>query len=77
MGQGLHYLPSLTAFVIGVVMACWLRRVAGARAAPISLLVEIAFPVLVGILHNRLPGAAGTLGISFVACDAGGELSAG
>lgn len=65
--KALHYLPSLTAFVIGVVMACWLRRAAGARAAPISLLVEIAFLVLVGILHNRLPGMAGTLGISFVA----------
>jgi uncharacterized membrane protein YoaK (UPF0700 family) len=65
--KALHYLPSLTAFVIGVVMACWLRRVAGPRAAPISLLVEIAFLVLVAILHNRLPGVAGTLGISFVA----------
>jgi uncharacterized membrane protein YoaK (UPF0700 family) len=28
--KALHYLPSLTAFVIGVIMACWLRRVAGA-----------------------------------------------
>jgi uncharacterized membrane protein YoaK (UPF0700 family) len=65
--KALHYVPSLTAFVIGVVMACWLRRVAGHRAAPISLLVEIAFLVLVAILHNRLPGVAGTLGISFVA----------
>lgn len=65
--KALHYLPSLTAFVIGVVMACWLRRLAGTRAAPISILVEIAFLVLVAILHNRLPGVAGTLGISFVA----------
>jgi uncharacterized membrane protein YoaK (UPF0700 family) len=65
--KALHYVPSLMAFVIGVVMACWLRRVAGHRAAPISLLVEIAFLVLVAILHNRLPGVAGTLGISFVA----------
>src|SRR5215213_8310521 len=65
--KALHYLPSLTAFVIGVIMACWLRRAAGARAAPISILIEIAFLVLVGILHNRLPGVAGTLGISFVA----------
>jgi uncharacterized membrane protein YoaK (UPF0700 family) len=65
--KALHYVPSLTAFVIGVIMACWLRRAAGARAAPISILVEIAFLVLVAILHNRLPGVAGTLGISFVA----------
>jgi uncharacterized membrane protein YoaK (UPF0700 family) len=65
--KALHYLPSLTAFVIGVIMACWLRRAAGARAAPISILIEIALLVLVGILHNRLPGVAGTLGISFVA----------
>mgnify|MGYP003694095833 CR=1 FL=1 len=41
--RALHYLPSLTAFVIGVIMACWLRRLVGARAAPISLLVEIIF----------------------------------
>jgi uncharacterized membrane protein YoaK (UPF0700 family) len=65
--RALHYVPSLTAFVIGVIMACWLRRLVGVRAAPISLLVEIAFLVLVAILHNRLPGVAGTLGISFVA----------
>ena len=65
--RALHYLPSLTAFVIGVSMACWVRRLVGVRAAPISLLVEIAFLVLVAILHNRLPGVAGTLGISFVA----------
>jgi uncharacterized membrane protein YoaK (UPF0700 family) len=48
-------------------MACWLRRLAGGRAAPISLLVEIIFLVVIAILHNRLPGVAGTLGISFVA----------
>ena len=67
MGEALHYLPSLTAFVIGVMMACWLRRLAGARAAPISLLVEIIFLIVVAILHNRTPGVAGTLGISLVA----------
>jgi uncharacterized membrane protein YoaK (UPF0700 family) len=48
-------------------MACWLRRLSGANAGPISLLIEIAFLILVAILHNRLPGVAGTLGISFVA----------
>ena len=48
-------------------MASWLRRLAGVNAGPISLLIEIAFLVLVAILHNRLPDVAGTLGISFVA----------
>ena len=65
--RALHYVPSLTAFVLGVFMACWLRRLAGANAGHISLLIEIAFLILVAILHNRLPGVAGTLGISFVA----------
>ena len=65
--RALHYLPSLAAFVIGVIMACWLRRLVGARAAPISLLVEIIFLIVVAILHNRTPGVAGTLGISLVA----------
>ena len=63
----LHYFPPLIAFVIGVIMASCLRRVAGSQAGPISLLIEIAFLVLVAILHNRLPDLAGTLGISFVA----------
>jgi uncharacterized membrane protein YoaK (UPF0700 family) len=65
--KALHYVPSLSAFVLGVIMACWLRRLAGANAGPISLLIEISFLILVAILHNRLPGVAGTLGISFVA----------
>jgi uncharacterized membrane protein YoaK (UPF0700 family) len=65
--KALHYVPSLAAFVLGVVMASWLRRLAGANAGPISLLIEIAFLILVAVLHNRLPGVAGTLGISFVA----------
>jgi uncharacterized membrane protein YoaK (UPF0700 family) len=33
----------------------------------ISTLTEIALLVAIGILHNRLPEMAGTLGISFVA----------
>src|SRR5438477_1954917 len=65
--NALHYFPPLIAFVIGVIMASCLRRVAGSQAGPISILIEIAFLVLVAILHNRLPGVAGTLGISFVA----------
>jgi uncharacterized membrane protein YoaK (UPF0700 family) len=65
--KALHYVPSLTAFVVGVIMASWLRRLAGANAGPISLLIEFAFLILVAVLHNRLPGVAGTLGISFVA----------
>jgi len=65
--KALHYVPSLAAFVLGVVMASWLRRLAGAKTGPISLLIEIAFLILVAVLHNRLPDVAGTLGISFVA----------
>jgi uncharacterized membrane protein YoaK (UPF0700 family) len=65
--NALHYFPPLIAFVIGVIMASCLRRVAGSQAGPISILIEIAFLVLVAILHNRLPDVAGTLGISFVA----------
>ena len=37
------------------------------RASAISTLIEIVLLVAVGILHNRLPDLAGTLGISFVA----------
>jgi len=36
-------------------------------ASAISTLIEILLLVAVGILHNRLPDLAGTLGISFVA----------
>jgi uncharacterized membrane protein YoaK (UPF0700 family) len=66
-GKALHYLPPLLAFTIGVIMACWLRWAAPLRAARISLLTEIVFLFIVAILHNRLPGLAGTLGISLVA----------
>src|SRR5436189_101744 len=65
--NALHYFPPLIAFVIGVIMASCLRRVAGRQAGPISILIELSFLVLVAILHNRLPDLAGTLGISFVA----------
>src|SRR5260370_30030897 len=37
--RALHYLPSLTAFVIGVITACWLPRLVGPRPASISLLL--------------------------------------
>jgi uncharacterized membrane protein YoaK (UPF0700 family) len=65
--EAFHYVPSLAAFCIGVVVASWLRRVAGNRTAQISLMVEIAMLVLVSILHKRVPAVAGTLGISMVA----------
>jgi uncharacterized membrane protein YoaK (UPF0700 family) len=38
----------------------------GANAGPKSLLIEIAFLILVAVLHNRLPSVAGTLG--FLRC---------
>src|SRR5205085_9183724 len=65
--KAFHFVPSLAAFCIGVVAASLLRRVAGNRTAQISLMVEIAMLILVGILHNRAPAVAGTLGISMVA----------
>jgi uncharacterized membrane protein YoaK (UPF0700 family) len=63
----LHYVPPLIAFMCGVIVACSLRHFAGAKAAQISLVMEISFLCVVAILHNRLPELAGTLGISFVA----------
>ncbi|TPQ33862.1 DUF1275 domain-containing protein [Bradyrhizobium guangdongense] len=65
--KALHFVPPLLAFAVGIVLAAWLRRVAGERAAAISTLVEILLLVAIGILHNRLPDLAGTLGISLVA----------
>src|SRR3954454_13332630 len=46
--QAFHFVPSLFAFFVGVVIASWLRRAVGARAGQISLLVEIAVLILVG-----------------------------
>jgi uncharacterized membrane protein YoaK (UPF0700 family) len=65
--RALHFAPPIAAFMVGVVVAAWLRRAAGDRASAISSLIEILLLVTVGILHNRLPDLAGTLGISFVA----------
>lgn len=62
-----HYAPPLVSFMIGVITAFWLRRVVGVEAGRLSMLLEIAFLVIVAVLHNRLPDLAGTLGISFVA----------
>jgi uncharacterized membrane protein YoaK (UPF0700 family) len=65
--QAAHFAPPIAAFAVGIVIAAWLRRVAADRAGAISTLIEILLLVAVGILHNRLPDLAGTLGISFVA----------
>jgi uncharacterized membrane protein YoaK (UPF0700 family) len=62
-----HFVPPLFAFMVGVVIASWLRRVAGDRAGTISLLVEISVLIVVGVLHNHAPAVAGTLGVSMVA----------
>jgi uncharacterized membrane protein YoaK (UPF0700 family) len=66
-GKALHYVPLLFAFVLGVVMASCLRKVAPQKAPEISILTEIVFLFIIAILHNRLPQVAGTLGLSFVA----------
>src|SRR5882757_7906061 len=65
--RALQFVPPIGAFMVGVVIAAWLRRATGDRASAISTLIEIALLIAVGILHNRLPDLAGTLGISFVA----------
>ncbi|TQF29433.1 YoaK family protein [Bradyrhizobium sp. UNPA324] len=65
--RALHFVPPIMAFAVGIVIAAWLRRAAGERASAISTLVEILLLVGVGILHNRMPEIAGTLGISLVA----------
>jgi uncharacterized membrane protein YoaK (UPF0700 family) len=65
--RALHFVPPIAAFMLGVVIAAWLCRATGGRANAIGTLVEILLLVAVGILHNRLPDLAGTLGISFVA----------
>lgn len=65
--KALHYLPPLSAFVFGVIMASYLRKVTPEKAPKISVLTEIVFLFMIAILHNRLPGVAGTLGLSFVA----------
>jgi uncharacterized membrane protein YoaK (UPF0700 family) len=65
--RALHFAPPIAAFMVGVIVAAWLRRATGDRASAISTLIEILLLVAIGILHNRLPDLAGTLGISFVA----------
>jgi uncharacterized membrane protein YoaK (UPF0700 family) len=65
--RALNFVPPMAAFMVGVVVAAWLRRATGDWASAISTLIEILLLVAVGILHNRLPDVAGTLGISFVA----------
>jgi uncharacterized membrane protein YoaK (UPF0700 family) len=65
--EALHFVPPIFAFAVGIVVASWLRRATGDRASGISTLIEIVLLVAIGILHNRLPDLAGTLGISFVA----------
>jgi uncharacterized membrane protein YoaK (UPF0700 family) len=65
--KALYFVPPILAFAIGVAIATWLRRATGERTAAISTLIEILLLILVGILHNRLPDIAGTMGISCVA----------
>lgn len=64
--RAVRIVPPMAAFMVGIVMAASLRRPTGDRARAISTLI-IVLLITVGILHNRLPDLAGTLGISFVA----------
>jgi uncharacterized membrane protein YoaK (UPF0700 family) len=65
--KALHFVPPILAFAVGIVIAAWLRRIVGERAGAISTLLQILLLIAIGILHNRLPNLAGTLGISLVA----------
>lgn len=65
--DALHFVPPILAFAVGILLVSWLRGAAGGRTSTISTLLEILLLVTIGILHNRLPDLAGTLGISFVA----------
>ncbi|MFB6416161.1 MULTISPECIES: YoaK family protein [Bradyrhizobium] len=65
--KALHFVPPILAFAVGIVIAAWLRRIVGERAGAISTLLEILMLIAIGILHNRMPDLAGTLGISLVA----------
>ncbi|RTE90102.1 YoaK family protein [Bradyrhizobium sp. LVM 105] len=65
--KALHFVPPILAFAVGILIAAWLRRIVGERAGAISTLLEILLLIAIGILHNRLPDLAGTLGISLVA----------
>ena len=65
--KALHFVPPITAFALGILIAAWLRRAVGERAGAISTLLEILLLIAIGILHNRMPDLAGTLGISLVA----------
>jgi uncharacterized membrane protein YoaK (UPF0700 family) len=65
--EAMHFVPPMLAFAVGIATSVWLRRLAEDRAGEVSTLIEIAMLVVVGILHNRMPDVAGTLGISFVA----------
>lgn len=65
--SAIRYVPPLLAFIVGVILACWLRWATPMRAIRISTLAEIVFLFAVAIVHNRLPLVAGTLGLSMVA----------
>lgn len=65
--EALHFVPPIAAFAAGVLLTAWLRETFGRRIAAIVTLLEIVLLVAVGVLHNRLPDLAGTLGISFAA----------
>jgi uncharacterized membrane protein YoaK (UPF0700 family) len=69
--KALNHVPPIGAFLLGVVVAHWLRnrahRESKRSAAIVSLVVEIVFLLVVLLIHAQLPHLAGILGISFAA----------
>src|SRR5258708_30993845 len=53
--RALHFAPPIAAFMVGVVVAAWLRRAIGDPARATTPLFEIVLLVPVGTLPNFLP----------------------
>jgi uncharacterized membrane protein YoaK (UPF0700 family) len=69
--QALRHVPPMVAFFPGIFMAQWLhkRRFADdqARAAAVSLCVEVAILTIVGVLSPTLPDTVAVFAIAFAA----------
>ncbi|WP_050627737.1 YoaK family protein [Bradyrhizobium viridifuturi] len=65
--RAIEFVPPMLAFAAGVAIASLLRGASSGRARAIATLMELVVLIAIGILHNRMPDIAGTLGVSFVA----------